>query len=93
MNSDQTEWLFWGVVIGVPFTIFYGRSASTVERAKLIELAQDSERATRVAKAASGRRYLPVFLYEQTMKQVVAIVEQERAEAILADAGIQATRR
>jgi len=92
MTNDQAEWLFWGVVIGVPFTIFYGRSASTVERAKLIERAQDSEHALCVAKAASGRRYLPIFLYQHAMEQVLTIVEHERAEAVLATAGIQVTR-
>lgn len=92
MTSDQAEWLFWGVVIGVPFAIFYGRSASTVERAKLIERAHDSEHALCVAKAASGRRYLPIFSYQHAMEQIVTVVQRERAEAVLAAAGIQANR-
>lgn len=88
MTNEDFQMAVIGVVIALPGLAAYMRPVGAIERARLVERARESVRATMHAKAVSHRKYLSYFAFTQALSQIDKIMQREKAEQILAEAGI-----
>jgi hypothetical protein len=83
MTPSTSSFIGYGILFGIPFTLFYARPATVIERAHLLIHAEGSPKALAIARDATRQKYLSYFSYQETLKRIDRIVRRERAESIL----------
>ena len=82
------------IAIALPLAVlivaFYARPVSRVEVARLVQMANESESATKLVAKILDRRYISFWELEQLSKLVNSMISRDFVDGVLGDARTQA---